>query len=72
LALRHKPWARLEAPEITIKARCLAGIAHKLLLLFNSLKIVVQPERIYARVGFIGTMSKWAIIGNGQEEWSEK
>lgn len=70
--LRHKPWAGLDAPNITIKARWLADIAHKLLLLFNSFNLEVQPERIYARVGFIGTMSKWAIIGNGQEKWSGK
>jgi len=70
--LRHKPWAGLEAPYITIKARCLADIAQKLLLLFNALKIAVQPERTYARVGFIGKMVNIGKLGNGQEKWSGK
>jgi len=70
--LRHKPWAGLEARHFTTFACFLADIAQELLLLFNSLIIVVLYVCIYARVGFIGQMVNWAIIGNGQEHWGEK
>ena len=69
---RHKPWARAKARHFSTKTPSNAHGAQKLLLLFKPLHILGQQERVYARVGFIGTMSKWAIIGNGQEKWSEK
>jgi len=64
--LGQKPWAGLGTRHFTTFACFLADIAQELLLLFNSLIIVVLYVCIYARVGFIGQMVNWAMIGNGQ------
>ena len=69
---RHKPWARAKVRHFSTKTPSNAHGAQKLLLLFKPLHILGQQERVYARVGIIGKMGIWALMGTRQQNRSER